>query len=302
MDLQLDEEDVVLEGYPLDYDPHNPSLDYSPFEEMDSLPSHTPSFGSEPAQKAGQSYQKVFYFFPEESSFTDEGIEYRRHFISHDSGNLECSKIQGRETFAPITITPAVWYLLERPELVRQSLESSGSERLNFWSLTKACNIYAYRGLKFQPGPINSHTVTTCRAPTFVATIPNIELLTPAPFKKTPLLVDLATNSNSFLDIYAFAIVPMLPKDCHKLGAVLANVTTPVPISLRTRDFESSLFSPSLFHVDAVKRAEDCCKDGAPSDHRLLTAGCVDGESPNLNSHTNPAQIVSPFTVLWGQF
>ena len=74
MDLQLEEEGDDLEGLLMDYDPHNPSLDYFLPKDADSPPSHTPTFWSEPVQEAEQPTQKDFYFFPEESGFTDEGF------------------------------------------------------------------------------------------------------------------------------------------------------------------------------------------------------------------------------------
>ena len=277
---------------------------------------------------------------------------YRGYFISFVSGEVECAKIQSQEAFAPLKLTSAVRFLLDQSERVQPAPEASSSNRQNFRSLTKACNTYAYRSLNFVPGPANSHTITTGKPPSFLSTIPNLEPITPPPFKKTPLFVDLATNSDPFLEIYAFANALLLLKDCHKLGGLLSNLTAAVPDYLRTRDFEArqtlagllftlfsvraslrvkelikgsphqiddhlsimgrflshgalpslealisnaaaqarqvraemrekatariktasvrsslkegSLFSTSLFHVDAVKKAEDCCKMAPP--------------------------------------
>ena len=88
----------------------------------------------------------------------------------------------------------------------------------------------ASEAFKLIPGPASSHTFTTSRAPTFLATIPNLEPITPPTFKKAPLLVDLATNcSDPFLDIYAFANAPILPMDYHRQGGLLSNTTSRVP-------------------------------------------------------------------------
>ena len=79
----------------MDYDPHNPSLDYSHSQEDTSLPSQAPSFSSESSQDPEDSQE--FFFFPEETGFTDEGIKYRGYFISYDSGDVEYAKVQGQK-------------------------------------------------------------------------------------------------------------------------------------------------------------------------------------------------------------
>ena len=139
-----------------------------------------------------------FFFFPEETAFKDDGIQYRGYFISYNGGDVECAKIQGQEAFAPINMTPVVRFLLNRSERVQPTPETTGTNRQNFRSLTKACNIYAYRSLKVIPGPASSYTITTSRPPTFLANMSNLEPITPPTFKKAPLLVDHATNSDPF--------------------------------------------------------------------------------------------------------
>ena len=259
-DCSCGDEAVSPDPHPLDYDPHHPSLDYSPSRDDLSTTSLAPSLTSD-TQPEQEDPQKEFFFFPEETGFNDDAIQYRGYFISYDSGDVECSKIQGQEAFSPIKLTPAVRFLLNRSERVRPVPEASCSNRQNFRSLTKPCNTYAYRSLNFVPGPAYSHTITTGKPPTFLATIPNLEPITPSAFTKTPLFVDLATNSDPYLDIYAFANAPLLPKDCHKLGGLLANLTSAVPDYLHSKDFEARqtlaglLFT--LFRVRASLRVKE---------------------------------------------
>ena len=78
------------------------------------------------------------------------------------------AKVQGQKAFTPIKLTPAVRFLLDRSERVQPVPEASCSNRQNFRSLTKACNTYAYRSLKFVPGLANSHTITTGKPPTLI--------------------------------------------------------------------------------------------------------------------------------------
>ena len=169
------------EPHPMDYDPHRPSLGLCSTYEAPFTSSLTPSLSSDSQQEPEDS-QKEFFFFPEETGFTDDGIQYRGYFISFDSGEVECSKIQGQEAFAPLIITPAVRFLLDQSEWVQSAPEASSSTRQNFKSLTKACNTYAYRSLNFVPDPATSHSISIGKALTFLATISTLEPITPPPF------------------------------------------------------------------------------------------------------------------------
>ena len=125
-DCSSGDEAISPDPHPLDYDPHDPSLDYSSSRDDLSTTSLAPSFTSD-TQPEQEDPQLEFFFFPEETGFNDDGIQYRGYYISFDSGEVECSKIQDQEAFTPNMLTQVVRFLPDRSERVLPVPEASCS-------------------------------------------------------------------------------------------------------------------------------------------------------------------------------
>ena len=244
-DLSSGEEKYSLAKESLENESHHSSC-YFP-------PSSTPSLSH---LKDDSREDRDFYLFPQDTTFTNEGVEYNSVVIPYDSGALEFAKIQGQEAFTPVCITPAVSLLLDHSECLGHVTKPAPGSCSKFSSISKICNARAYRSLNLQPGSQTSHTIFSLCPDTFIAMIPTTESLAlPTPFRKTPMYLELSPDCDSPLEIYSFANAPILGQDCHKLKGLLAGYTSEVPDFLRTQDFNARQTLANLLFCFATVHA-----------------------------------------------
>ena len=132
-----------------------------------------------------------------------------------------------------------------------------------------------------------------------MAIMPNTEPLTPILFKMTSMFINLAPDSEPFLDLFSFVNVPSLAKDCHKLGGLLTNTTNPVPDALWACDFNAALLFSSFSVWTALQVKEKIVgvhrrvEDQMDTMNRFLSHGALPSQEEVIQNAASAARKIS---------